>query len=111
MIEIELTRTGNRAEQVVVKGHGGGAAGSDIVCAAVSAVTETALAGLLHYDREGTVWEMEDGYIFIRVRDASVTTVDAILTTLILGLKQIAKEYPDKATLRLVEDAGITDET
>ncbi len=110
MIEIGVTVTGDRVRKVEVTGHGGGKAGSDIVCAAVSAVAETALAGLLHYDREGVNWEMREGYISIQVRDSVKKPTDAIMTTMIIGLKQIVQEYPERASLRLVQDTGITDE-
>jgi len=110
MIEIGVTVTGDRVRKVEVTGHGGGKAGSDIVCAAVSAVAETALAGLLHYDREGVNWEMREGYISIQVRDSVKKPTDAIMTTMIIGLKQIVQEYPERVSLRLVQDTGITDE-
>ena len=110
MIEISITITNDRVRKAVVRGHGGGKSGSDIICAAVSAITETALAGLLHYDRKGVQWEMREGYISIQILNPSDTSAEAIMTTLVLGLKQIEKEYPEKVSLRLVKDTGIADE-
>ena len=110
MIEIGVAVTGDRVREVLVTGHGGGKTGSDIICAAVSAITETALAGLLHYDPKGVTWKMREGYISIQVKDASETSIAAIMTTMILGLKQIEQEYPKRVSLRLIEDTGIPDE-
>ncbi len=110
MIEIVVAVTGDRVCEVEVSGHGGGKAGSDIVCAAVSAITETALAGLLHYDPKGVTWKMREGYISIQVKDAAETSVAAIMTTMILGLKQIGQEYPKRVSLNLIENTGIPDE-
>jgi len=111
MIEIAVSVTGDRVTKVEVSGHGDGEIGSDIVCAAVSAITETALAGLLHYAAKGVTWNMREGYISIQVKDATKTSVAAIMTTMILGLKQIEQEYPTRVRLQLIEDSSIADET
>jgi hypothetical protein len=110
MIEITVSVTGDRVRKVEVTGHGGGKAGSDIVCAAVSAIAETALAGMLHYNPDGVSWEMRDGYISIQVQGSADTPLDVIMTTMIIGLKQIVQEYPESVRLGLIQDTGITDE-
>ena len=111
MIDIQVRTHTQKVRGVLVTGHGGGRTGSDIVCAAVSAVAETALAGMLHYDNEGIDWEMREGFISIQMRDSADETLDTILTTLIIGLRQIAKEHPERIRLRLEQDSGIPDET
>lgn len=111
MIEIQVRTHTHKVRGVLVTGHGGGSAGSDIVCAAVSAVTETALAGMLHYDSEGIDWEMREGFISIQLRDSADETLDTILNTMIIGLRQIAKEHPEGIRLRSEQDSGIPDET
>ena len=110
MIEIHVIVKGERVQEVEVSGHGGGKAGSDIVCAAVSAITETALAGLLHYGPKGVAWKMREGYISIQAKAASETSIAAIMTTMLLGLKQIEQEYPKRLRLHLIENTGIPDE-
>jgi len=52
VIKIQIRCIDQNIKQVRVSGHAGGRAGEDVVCAAVSAVTQTALTGLLHYGAE-----------------------------------------------------------
>ena len=109
MIEITAAVSDEAVTKVEVRGHGGRKAGSDIVCAAVSAITETALAGLLHYAANEVTWNMDEGYVSIQVEDIANTSVAAIMKTMMLGLKQIEREYPKRVSLQLIEDTGITD--
>jgi hypothetical protein len=111
MIDIQVRTHTQKVRGVIVTGHGGGSAGSDILCAAVSAVAETALAGMLYYDSEGIDWEMREGFISIQMRESADERLDAVLTTLIIGLRQIAKEHPERIRLHLEQDSGIPDET
>jgi uncharacterized protein YsxB (DUF464 family) len=109
MIEIHAVISDGSAVSVDISGHGGGKSGSDIVCAAVSAIAETALAGLLHHRPDGISWKMEKGHINIRVHDAEDNSVSVIMTTMMIGLTQTAKEYPGRVRLHLVDHSGITD--
>ena len=111
MIEITIAATGEKVHRVDVRGHGGGEVGYDIVCAAVSAITETALTGLLHHNPQAITWKMGEGFMSIQIMDDSTTVVSAIVTTMILGLKQIEREYPGRVSLHLIDNAGIADET
>jgi uncharacterized protein YsxB (DUF464 family) len=109
MIEIHATLSDKRVIAVDISGHGGGKAGSDIVCAAVSAIAETALAGVLHHNPDCITWKMDKGHISIHVHDSAETSVSAIMTTMMLGLKQLAEEYPGQVSLHLIDHTGITD--
>jgi len=78
--------------QIESKGHAGYAPqGSDIVCAAVSTLTQT----LLYRMSDLTInynWKIGDGYMYVEAKgDASVMEAfDTILT----GLKLITNEFP-----------------
>lgn len=61
--------------------------GQDIVCAAVSAITQTALTGLYYFDIECEAGEAS-GHLEVRVQKPDKTS-EAILRTMLEGLKRI----------------------
>lgn len=90
----------NRYSGFTISGHADySEAGSDIVCAAVSALSQTALLGLMQYLAENAVpYEMKDGFLSIRVNEPCETS-QVILKTLVLGLQQIVQQYPQYVAL------------
>lgn len=80
-----------------VEGHSDfGEPGTDIVCAGVSAIAQTALFGLQDVDKGAVRYEKRSGYLSVTV-DPAVAGRDgprAILRTLELGLLAIRKSYP-----------------
>lgn len=105
MIRIDVRKKNSCIQEVLVKGHAGGKEGTDVVCSAVSAVTQTTLAGLLHYANRRIRWSLQRGQLHIRVspgleaepREAS----QLLLTTMLMGLSHIAGRYPDKVVIYL----------
>ena len=93
-----------------VTGHGSGTKGSDIVCSAVSAVSQTALCGLLHFGAQEIRWKSENGFLSVLVDERTpperAALLDAILTTAYLGLREIARQYPERVAVDLVEAPG-----
>lgn len=89
-----ITVTGKNDFQngFTVTGHANaGERGADIVCSAVSAVTQTTLIGL---DRFSDIkYKMNAGFLDVDVLSSSDAT-KAILETLKLGVKAMIKEYP-----------------
>ena len=88
--------TGYRAS-----GHTGYAeAGSDIVCAAVSALTQTTLNGLKDVLKAPVMFEIDDEAAILEARltpEASEEQVDRaqlLLLTLLEGLRAIERSYP-----------------
>ena len=88
--------TGYRAE-----GHTGYAEqGSDIVCAAVSALTQSTLNGLKNVLKAPVMFEIDDEAAFLEARltpEASETQVkeaQLLLQTLLQGLQAIERSYP-----------------
>lgn len=101
MITITMHKNKNqRYTGFTIDGHAGySEAGSDIVCAGISALSETALLGLIQYLQEENVsYEVKDGFLSVRVK-APCDTSQVILTTLVLGLQQIVQQYPEYAVL------------
>lgn len=76
----------------VVKGHANYAEhGKDIVCSAISAITQTAILGLDYYN--GVTQKSKDGFLSVEIYKDDHTT-DAIMKTMLLGLEEIEKQYP-----------------
>ncbi len=102
-----MTAEKGSVRHVDVSGHGGEKKGKDIVCAAVSAVTQTALLGLLRYGEEYVTYSKQDGALSIEISgaidDLKQNSFSAILTTMVLGLRAIEKEHPDRVRLELRE--------
>lgn len=81
-----------------VTGHSGYSThGSDIVCSAVSALTQTALLGLIKVAKADVDYEMDEGYLSCLVKEAESDTVRtmcyAILETMYEGILNIQESY------------------
>ena len=99
-ITVEYDKT-HRLAGFTIAGHAGySEAGSDIVCAAVSALGQTTLLGLLKHHPQGTTYTIDEetGYLSVRVTNATAIT-EALLDTLTLGLEEIARQYPTYVAL------------
>jgi len=82
-------------------GHSGYAeAGSDIVCAAISALTQTTLNGLKNILKAPVMFEQDDDGAFIEAKltpeatEGQVQQAQLLLLTLKGGLQAIQREYP-----------------
>ena len=82
-------------------GHSGYAeAGADIVCAAISALTQTTLNGLKNVLKAPVMFDQDDDGAFIEAILTPEATQDQIrqaqllLVTLLEGLQAIQREYP-----------------
>ena len=84
-----------------VKGHSGYAeAGSDIVCAAISALTQSTLNGLKNILKAPVMFNVDEDGAFIEVsltpeaNEAAIRQAQLLLLTLQEGLQAIQREYP-----------------
>lgn len=103
MVKVQVYRDHNgHVLTFQVSGHAGGRRRGeyDLVCAAISAVTQTALLGLGEYvGLEGRLdYEMDaDGWLYCRLpEDLSLeerVRTDAIIETMIIGLRSIETEF------------------
>lgn len=83
-----------------VSGHTGYAeAGEDIVCAGVSALAVTVLIGMKRVARHPHEGKATAGQMYCRLLPGgtpdSAARAQTILETAVLGLKDIAKDYPE----------------
>ena len=102
MITIQLQRNTDRQfTGFEISGHAEySEAGSDIVCAAVSALAQTALLGLLHYMPHDVTYhvEEENGFLTVHVEKCCEAS-QVIFHTMVLGLEQIAQQYASYVVL------------
>jgi len=97
MTTVRFLRRGGRLYGFEAGGHAGYApSGEDIVCAAVSALTQTALLGLGEVLKVPVEWNADEeaGALSVFVRESTDGT-EVVLRTLEAGLKNIAGQYPD----------------
>ena len=83
------------------EGHSGyGYAGADIVCAAVSALTQSTLNGLKNVLKAPVMFEQDDFRAFIEARltpevtDEQLELAQLLLITLLEGLQAVEREFP-----------------
>lgn len=102
MIRVVIYKSVNKISGFHVSGHAGyGEEGTDIICAAVSAIVYTALGymdeKLQQHDKRRLVFEEKDGDI----RWDRMTTIgtlfeketDAVLEAMVIGCRQIEASY------------------
>ena len=82
-------------------GHSGYAeAGADIVCAAISALTQTTLNGLKNVLKAPVMFDQDDDGAFIEAiltpeaSEDQIRQAQPLLVTLLAGLQAIQREYP-----------------
>ncbi len=91
---ITITRSRGHIVKVKAEGHTGYAeSGSDIICAAVSALTQAAREGLEKVLGMKVKDSTRDGFKEFSIKEYNPES-DAILETMALALKDIAKQYP-----------------
>ena len=100
MTRITVHFRGDRIVGFTAKGHSGFAErGEDIVCAAVSALTQTAYLGICEYVTDKAEAEMKDGELRLMLPEgleqAEAERAELILGTMLLGLRSVEENYSD----------------
>jgi uncharacterized protein YsxB (DUF464 family) len=90
-----------------ISGHAGfDEYGKDVVCAAVSMAGQMALLGLTQLLSADVQWEMTSGNLNCRLNeqmdDDKMEKCQVILETMVLGLKDVAKQY--KSYIDIIEE-------
>ncbi|SHM61824.1 hypothetical protein SAMN05660826_01474 [Caldanaerovirga acetigignens] len=113
MIKITVTLDENeRVRELSLKGHAGYAEyGRDIVCAAVSALVETAVLGLENVAKIRIFPIKKEGYFHLVLpeneQEEKLSRASVILETTVLGLKDIARSYPAYVKLETRRKGGV----
>ena len=111
MIEVIFQRKQNQWILFQSKGHSGFRdSGQDIVCSAISAIVQTALLGILAFDKEIVEYNMQEGFLECNLVKKSANDfelqIQGIVTTAALGCLNIAIQYPAFVTVKFI---GIPD--
>ena len=78
-----------------VAGHSGTAKhGKDIVCAGVSALTQSALFGIMEHLHRAVNYDIASGNLKMRLLEPPNDCTEAILRTMYMGLAEIEKISP-----------------
>lgn len=100
-----LLQPGNRIKKFSVTGHACFSEyGNDIVCAAVSSVSQTAVIGLQHYFGEAVQVEQKEGRLVCVVPDLKpeeAVVAEVILKTMYWGLSAIEAQYGEHIHLNI----------
>ena len=101
MISIEIQRDeDNRIIGCHIAGHAGfDNHGYDIVCAAVSVLSCTAILGLQEVARQDGEYSNGSGQCDMVLTGNLTVSGQDILRTMVLGLAEISRQYPDFVTI------------
>ena len=78
------------------RGHAeAGPYGEDIVCAAISMLSQTSLLGLHEVAQQSMEHRIEDGELDILLSEPITERGQTILETMLLGIKNVADQYSD----------------
>lgn len=78
----------------------------DLTCAAISAISQTTLIGILEVLKIDAVYKIEDGFLDLTLENQSSEDIEkcqVLLETMLLGLKSIEFTYSDYIKLELEE--------
>ena len=106
MIDISIYKNSmHKTEKVVVSGHEGYARhGEDIVCAAVSILSQTILIGLVEVLKQDVRYEISDGYLEFSLENKNNNdSINALLDTFELGIENLLQEYGSYLKLKKEE--------
>ncbi|HHV74041.1 MAG TPA: ribosomal-processing cysteine protease Prp [Thermoanaerobacterium sp.] len=99
MIKVSIYRNDDKVKKFEIKGHAGyDVYDRDIVCAGVTAVAQTAVLGLEAIDTVSIKKKVKDGYMYVEIENygagEDVIKSCAIVDAMVLGLKDIERDYP-----------------
>lgn len=109
MMVITIVRTGQLMRAFTVNGHANTAPhGQDIVCAAVSALSQAAVMGLERHLGRKVELTVRPGYLSCRLVAAPDELTEAILATMLIGLREVARQSAKH--VRIIEQGGERDD-
>lgn len=108
MTNVTVYKKGKHIMRVVCDGHTGyGAAGEDIVCAALSSIVQTAVLGLVSVAAINIKLDRKDEEGFLEfalpegLNETKQQKADVILETMLLGVSDLHEGYSDFIELEI----------
>ena len=105
MIEITINKPFKANDLIGFKASGHAntdVKGKDIVCAAVSALTQIAALGIMQYRPNDFFIGTDNGYLDIALPWHYDGNIMTIINVMELGLNEIEKQYPDKVKVIVI---------
>ena len=97
MIKVTFFRKGGLIEAFKIEGHAETAEyGEDLVCAAVSGISQSVLLGLQVHLQKEMDWSIDekDGRMKMKLLSEIDQETEAVLQAMLLGLREISREHP-----------------
>ena len=110
MTTVKIKKTKGKFQSIEVFGHTDYSyAGNDIVCSAVSSIIQTAGLGLKQLVNKSIVVEINEKkpsykILLNNLSENDYSKADLILSTAILGLNDVAKEYPKNLKMEVTNN-------
>ena len=105
MIKVEIFRKNGSIIGYKANGHSGySEQGSDIICSAISTSMQMTLPGIQEVLKLKPKFKLNDGFLDVDLKNISqnkFTEINILTETMVLFLKELAKQYPKY--IRLVE--------
>ncbi len=104
MIRVIIYRSGTVLQGFEITGHSDfRPRGSDIVCSAISALSQTAIPALEQVADVKPDWSRTEGRLVCKLppdlEHREMEAAQAVLQTVIIGIETIAKQYPQHVTV------------
>ena len=108
MTNVFLYQKNGRIQKIEIDGHSGFAEqGEDIVCAAISILSFTAINAMLEMVDQKTPYVYEDGYLKVEIPsnldEELFKKALCILETIVIGLKSIEVQYDSYIRIKYKE--------
>ena len=103
-------KSGSEKITIEISGHSlSGKSGNDIVCAGISAITQTLVLSITRLLKIKQAVRKEDGLLRTEIFIDEITTeqnygLKLIIETLLIGLLEIRNEYPGSVEIEFVTD-------
>ncbi|AEB76530.1 ribosomal-processing cysteine protease Prp [Clostridium botulinum] len=104
MIKVTLKKKNENIVSFEIEGHAGfDEYNRDIVCSAVSAISQTTLIGILEVLNIHVEYQMVDGFLSLSIEEKTMEEIEkcqVLLHTMQLGLKSMEQVYKDYINVR-----------
>ena len=101
MVKVEFFRSSGKIVSFKIKGHAMPREAQievDLVCAAISAISQTTVIGIEEVLKIKAKYDIEDGFLNLNLENQTLEDVErcqVLLETMVLGLKSIEITYSD----------------
>jgi uncharacterized protein YsxB (DUF464 family) len=101
MVKVEFFRSSGKIVSFKIKGHAQPKEEQldvDLICAAISAISQTTVIGIEEVLKIKVKYDIEDGYLNLNLDDVILEDIErcqVLLETMLLGLKSIEFTYGD----------------